>query len=509
MNLSRIALFLLVFVCAVPGPAQSDLSLRFGAGGGAAFGTNEAQTHPLDLYLRGLVRYPFSPLFSGEMSFGMLKNSGETFNHEHYSTQIIPVEWHIMFAPFANDDWMPYLFAGVGVVIFSGQDIPTQPRDALIDSKNSGAALFTPLGVGLERTLNDHLSLDLHVAANPTMTDDINPLHDNTNDGYWTGALTVIWRMGTLGDDDDHDGLTNAEERRIGTDPHNPDTDDDGLRDGEEVNIYRTDPLKPDTDDDGLSDYAEAKTYRTDPLRGDTDGDGLRDGEEVLRYSTDPTKADTDGDGLTDGDEVMKYRTNPLKPDTDGDGLSDREEIFTTKTDPRNPDTDGDGLTDNEEIVQYHTNPLDPDTDHGSVNDGVEVKRGSNPLEPNDDVIKRRESFNMGSSKKLVLEGVVFESGKSDILPESEPTLLKVVNTFQDFPELKVEIGGHTDNAGSRTQNVALSLARAQAVRTWLENHGVSGDRLTTKGYGPDRPIAPNDTPEHRQKNRRIEFEKR
>jgi len=71
----------------------------------------------------------------------------------------------------------------------------------------------------------------------------------------------------------------------------------------------------------------EEKLLGTDPKNPDTDGDGLKDGEEVNTYRR-SIKADTDGDGLTDGDEVLKYKTDPLKTDSDGDGLSDKDELM-------------------------------------------------------------------------------------------------------------------------------------------------------------------------------------
>ncbi len=90
------------------------------------------------------------------------------------------------------------------------------------------------------------------------------------------------------------------------------DTDGDGLSDAEEAKLG-TDPNSPDTDGDGLTDGAEVNTYHTNPLVADTDGDGLTDGDEVNVWHTDPTKADTDGDGFSDGQEVQNG-FNPLGP---------------------------------------------------------------------------------------------------------------------------------------------------------------------------------------------------
>lgn len=81
--------------------------------------------------------------------------------------------------------------------------------------------------------------------------------------------------------DTDGDGLTDEQEREIGTEVDNPDTDGDGLNDREEFLTYKTNPLKADTDDDGLNDYEEIRVYGTEPSNPDTDGDGYLDGEEV------------------------------------------------------------------------------------------------------------------------------------------------------------------------------------------------------------------------------------
>jgi hypothetical protein len=92
----------------------------------------------------------------------------------------------------------------------------------------------------------------------------------------------------------------------------NSDTDKDGLTADQEMQ-FGTDPDRPDTDGDGLLDGEEVHTYKTNPKNFDTDGDGLTDGEEVRIDKTDPNKADTDGDGYSDGVEV-KGGYNPLGP---------------------------------------------------------------------------------------------------------------------------------------------------------------------------------------------------
>lgn len=126
-------------------------------------------------------------------------------------------------------------------------------------------------------------------------------------------ATATAEEAARLGDDDE-DGLTNSREAELGTDPDNPDTDDDGLLDGEEINQYGTDPLEPDSDNDGLPDGEEINIYNASPNNPDSDADGLTDGEEVNEHGTSPTSPDTDEDGLSDDVEIAEG-TDPLDAD--------------------------------------------------------------------------------------------------------------------------------------------------------------------------------------------------
>ncbi len=144
--------------------------------------------------------------------------------------------------------------------------------------------------------------------------------------------------------DSDNDGLTDAEEAELGTNPEEPDTDLDTLTDGDEVN-----------------------TSGTDPLLWDTDAGGLPDDDEILIYDTDPNDPDddrgfdSDNDGVDDADEISMYCTSHLNSDTDADGIDDKTEL------------DGD------------TDPCDADTDEDGVSDGVEIKGGTDPTDGSDD----------------------------------------------------------------------------------------------------------------------------
>ncbi|AUX35133.1 MULTISPECIES: OmpA family protein [Sorangium] len=100
-----------------------------------------------------------------------------------------------------------------------------------------------------------------------------------------------------------------------------------------------------------------------------------------------------------------------------------------------------------------------------------------------------------------------FETDSAKILGDSNALMEEIADVLQRNPNIrKVEIQGHTDNTGGREHNQTLSEARANSVRAWLIRAGVDGSRLLAKGYGQDRPVAPNVTPANKAKNRRVQF---
>jgi outer membrane protein OmpA-like peptidoglycan-associated protein len=100
-----------------------------------------------------------------------------------------------------------------------------------------------------------------------------------------------------------------------------------------------------------------------------------------------------------------------------------------------------------------------------------------------------------------------FETDSAKIMGDSNSLMEEIADVMQRSQGLrKVEIQGHTDNTGTRDHNQQLSDARAQAVKAWLVGAGVDGSRLQAKGYGQDRPLAPNVTAANKAKNRRVQF---
>ncbi|MDH7516133.1 MAG: OmpA family protein [Bacteroidota bacterium] len=363
--------------------------------------------------------------------------------------------------------------------------------------------------------------------------------------------------------DTDGDGLSDYEEVKVyASSPVRKDTDGDGLNDYIEVLKYRTSPTLVDTDGDGLSDAEEVNTYKTNPLTVDTDGDRLSDGEEILA-ATNPRDIDTDKDNLNDFAEVSVYKTSPTVPDTDGDGLGDYEEVMGYRTDPQRPDTDGDGLTDFEEVAVIRSNPLLADSDGDNLSDGLEIRvTGTNPLSRDTDgdgvpddidrcpilaevyngshdedgcpddpsggkrsiasaradhamapfpapqagMLVRVDTLVIREGGVFTLFGVNFEVDKDILRPESLPILDENARYFFEYPDMEVEIRGHTDSDASEEYNMDLSLRRAKSVKRYLVSKGIDEKRLTVRGFGESCPIASNATEFGKARNRRIEF---
>jgi len=111
-------------------------------------------------------------------------------------------------------------------------------------------------------------------------------------------------------------------------------------------------------------------------------------------------------------------------------------------------------------------------------------------------------------ASKIEFSSLEFKNGQADILPGMESDLKKVLDFLIDHPSFKLNVSGHTDTSGDALLNLSLSQKRAQSIKTWIIDGGVSEDRIDAIGYGSQRPIISKEkTAEDMALNRRVEFE--
>ncbi|MGB3870155.1 MAG: OmpA family protein [Flavobacteriales bacterium] len=108
--------------------------------------------------------------------------------------------------------------------------------------------------------------------------------------------------------------------------------------------------------------------------------------------------------------------------------------------------------------------------------------------------------------KSIRLDNIGFEFAKATLTPESTKELDQLADMMIDYPNMRIEVEGHTDDIGSDASNLTLSRDRAQAVVDFLRNRKVEKERITSKGYGETKPLVPNDSEANRALNRRVEF---
>ncbi len=259
---------------------------------------------------------------------------------------------------------------------------------------------------------------------------------------------------------------------------------------------------------------------RFEPPRGpkDRDGDGLTD--DIDQCPDDPEDKDgfQDEDGCPDPDNdqdgIPDVRDKCPDDPEDADGFEDEDGC-------PDPDNDRDGIPDVRD--KCPNEPEDPDgfqdddgcPDPDNDQDGIPDVRDKCPNDPEtingfedeDGCPDKQPLAKVEGGKIVILQKVYFDTAKARIQERSYPVLLEVARVLKENPDIiKLRIEGYTDSRGSAAYNRRLSQRRAEAVRKFLIQQGIDPKRLVAKGYGEDKPIASNDTPEGRAQNRRVEF---
>lgn len=140
------------------------------------------------------------------------------------------------------------------------------------------------------------------------------------------------------------------------------------------------------------------------------------------------------------------------------------------------------------------------DIGEGDINDEIYIylERGIQKISYGNTPIQIGES--------IVLNNILFDQGKATLRPESYAELQKVIQLMLENPKAEIELSGHTSSEGDRKLNQSLSYKRVNACKDYIVSQSIDAGRITAVGYGPDRPVAPNDNEANRSKNRRVEL---
>ena len=289
---------------------------------------------------------------------------------------------------------------------------------------------------------------------------------------------------GVTSEDRDGDGIKNKQDD-CPDDPEDKDgfKDEDGCPDNDNdedgvVDGYDSCPLEPE-DKDGVEDEDGCPDF-------DIDKDGIPDDTDKCIEEPEDKDNFQDEDGCPD-------------PDNDGDEILDGDDLCPDQAEDKDGFNDADGCP-------------DPDNDEDGIADGddkcpdeAEVFNG---VKDDDGCPDKGKALVMITESQIeIMQKINFQTNSDKIKGKKSFQILDIVaSILKANPTIYVEVQGHTDNVGTRDYNLDLSQRRAESVKKYLVDKGVDDWRLKAVGYGPDKPIASNDTKKGKDQNRRVEF---
>jgi len=377
--------------------------------------------------------------------------------------------WHasgnLVLSPWVNPYAVPYVFVGGGY-----NQLRMKEEDVPAGEDNEVHYATGEFGAGLRFWFNDMLGA--MVEGRGVLSLPKESWWEDYELSEMVASAGITLAFGGAARDADGDGISDRKDKCPGT-PAGATVDATGC------------PLDSDGDGvfDGLDKCARTPKGATVDASGcpkDGDGDGVYDGLDQCAdtpkgATVDATgcPADADGDGVYDGLDQCANTITGCAVDAKGCAT----------------DSDGDGVCDGRDRCE-------------GTAAGLKVDADGCPIE----VVEREtELLDTGMIR---LQDVNFETGKADLLPEAYPNLDIVGHVLSRWPDLRVEVGGHTDSRGSDALNQRLSEARAQSVLDYLKGKfpGLKAEQFSVKGYGEGTPLVPNTSALNMAKNRRVEF---
>ncbi len=299
-------------------------------------------------------------------------------------------------------------------------------------------------------------------------------------------AGAIGWAGFIMPQDRDKDGIKDNEDRC----PKDPE-DFDGFEDGDGC-------PEVDNDGDGVPDSLDRCPNEKEDPDGFADKDGCpdfdNDKDGVIDVNDKCPNVAEDLDGFEDDDGC---------PDTDndGDGIIDSLDKCPDKAEDKDGFEDADGCPDFDNDMDGIADSVDKCPKEPETFNTFEDEDGCPDVKPEGK--PQAKEIQRG---RVILRGVNFEFGKAVLTGDSYVILDQVYASLVEWPEIKIEIKGHTDSVGSGIANKRLSQKRAESVRDYLVGKGIATNRLVPIGMGEDEPIADNNTAEGRAMNRRVEL---